>query len=206
MKTQYEENEIPHLIDIDIDDAMNRMMGNWTLYQRVLTTFCDNFHNTASQLETFIKDENWQSASELAHTIKGSGGNIGAKKLSAAAAILEQFCIKKDKNEAFVQQAIVGDLLRKVIDNKEIINKEKKHIPTEMPIKQDINYKEEIECLMLQLDSDIAEARLTLTKLQTNLTSPGGKLLLNDLENALNVFDIDTAKEIVDELKILCIK
>lgn len=59
---------------VDIEDAVNRCMGNKALYEKLLKKF-DGAVNDAAVAESFSKND-FQAAFEGAHTLKGITGNF----------------------------------------------------------------------------------------------------------------------------------
>jgi HPt (histidine-containing phosphotransfer) domain-containing protein len=58
---------------------------------------------SAGQLETLpgmIREENWEEARRLAHTIKGSSMTLSGMELGKAAAVLEKACREKNEQKA----------------------------------------------------------------------------------------------------------
>lgn len=64
---------------IDIEDAVNRCMGNKALYEKLLKKF-DSAVNDAAVAKSFSNDD-FQAAFEGAHTLKGITGNFSMTPL-----------------------------------------------------------------------------------------------------------------------------
>ncbi|WP_082897045.1 PAS domain S-box protein [Thalassotalea crassostreae] len=75
--------------NIDIDDGLNRTMGDKVLYQKLLLKFVDGQSDFYTKFAAAIDSEDIELATRLAHTLKGLAGNIGAKSLYQAADLLE---------------------------------------------------------------------------------------------------------------------
>lgn len=59
---------------INVDEALNRMMGNEALLERLLKKFCsENHYNT---IEEAIETKDIQSAINASHALKGVAGNL----------------------------------------------------------------------------------------------------------------------------------
>lgn len=71
--------------------------GDGALYHRMLDTFQRNQEDFGGQFQAAMEAGNWPLALRLAHTLRGTAGNIGASALQAAAAELEQLCAQQDK-------------------------------------------------------------------------------------------------------------
>jgi len=94
---------LPVLPGIDLVDGLQRMCGSWTAYKMILLGFRDAHADTAETLEQYIRQGEWEEAKRLAHTIKGSGGNISAKDLYEIAASVEQCCHQEDADAAIAK-------------------------------------------------------------------------------------------------------
>lgn len=76
--------EIPTMSDtlslkgINTRVGLNRVSGRMALYQSLLFTFSDQYANFEKELDTAITNEDYTSAIEMVHTLKGVAGNIGA--------------------------------------------------------------------------------------------------------------------------------
>ena len=80
----------PILIDgINTREGLERVLGNLELYDELLSRFYQSYQNVFARI---VKNDQKQSFEEnriIVHTIKGSGGNLGASELYAAAKTLE---------------------------------------------------------------------------------------------------------------------
>lgn len=76
-----DENVRKSLIDaqIDVDEAMERLVGNYGLLERFLKRFPtdDNFN----KLEKYLDEGNCEAAFRACHTIKGVCANLSMNKL-----------------------------------------------------------------------------------------------------------------------------
>ena len=104
--------ELPLLPGIDVADGLQRMCGSWEAYKIIMLGFRDTHADAAESLEQHIRQGEWEEAKSLAHTIKGSGGNISAKDLYKVAAAIEQDC----RDEAFDAATERLDRLKACLD------------------------------------------------------------------------------------------
>ena len=79
---------LPLTTALDTVDGLARCMGNLDLYRRLLKGFAKTQSQFESEFRAAANDP--EQAIQVAHTLKGLAGNIGAKKLLAAANELEQ--------------------------------------------------------------------------------------------------------------------
>ncbi len=86
---------LPELPGIDTAAGLATTMNNPSLYRRLLTKFRESQANFAEAFELARRDADATAAARAAHTLKGTAGNIGAKKVQQAAAQLEHACRDK---------------------------------------------------------------------------------------------------------------
>ena len=106
---------LPVLAGIDVADGLQRMCGSWEVYKMILLGFRDTHADTTESLEKFIRQGKWEDAISLAHTIKGSGGNISAKGLYEVAADLEQSCREENSDKAIAKLDTLKHCLNEVV-------------------------------------------------------------------------------------------
>ncbi len=75
---------------IDTVAALYRMGGNHKLYQKLLGQFVVEQSDAAQRLRVLIESSDIHTAKQLAHTIKGVAGNIGAVSLAECLSQLEK--------------------------------------------------------------------------------------------------------------------
>jgi two-component system sensor histidine kinase/response regulator len=75
---------------IDPIPALRRMLGNTELYLSTLRKFCEFQENMPDATRMALDADDWITAQRRAHTLKGVAGSIGANRLAADAALLEQ--------------------------------------------------------------------------------------------------------------------
>ena len=82
--------ELPEVDAIDASAALARIGGNRELYETLLEKFTSDSVAFSETFSAAVRDGDRELASQLAHTLKGVAGNIGAMKLHSAAGQLEQ--------------------------------------------------------------------------------------------------------------------
>uniref|UniRef100_UPI00117F9B41 response regulator n=1 Tax=Pelomonas sp. KK5 TaxID=1855730 RepID=UPI00117F9B41 len=84
---------IPPLPGIDTARGLARTLGKVELYRRLLGKFHAGQQGFAERFAEARRDADPQAAQRLAHTLKGTAGNIGALEVEAAAGRLEAACL-----------------------------------------------------------------------------------------------------------------
>ncbi|MDP2903379.1 MAG: PAS domain S-box protein [Methylovulum sp.] len=73
----------------DLRNLSEMLDNNQALVNQLLLNFMENMKNSPDEIAAMISVEDFASARELVHTVKGTSGNIGAVRLHAAAEALE---------------------------------------------------------------------------------------------------------------------
>ena len=77
------------LAGIDVEEALKRMSGSEELLRELLNDFGVQFSGAVEEIEAALREGDRPLAQRLAHTLKGTAGNLSAKDLQAAALALE---------------------------------------------------------------------------------------------------------------------
>jgi HPt (histidine-containing phosphotransfer) domain-containing protein len=93
------------LVGIDVKAGLATTMDNPKLYTRLLNKFKDSQAGFADLFAQALLDADATAPARLAHTLRGTAGNIGARQVQAAAGELEQACLGQAP-EAVVQAAL----------------------------------------------------------------------------------------------------
>ena len=74
---------------IDIQGCLQNLGGNQQLLKQLLLEFAQEFADATSQMQNLLIQNDYEQAERLAHSIKGTAGNLGAKNLYQAAMTLD---------------------------------------------------------------------------------------------------------------------
>ena len=85
---------------LDIANGLRVVSGKWKTYARVLHIFCETHQDDLYRMRTALDNGQLDVLRQLAHSLKGSAGNIGAKQLYALAQALELPLKEKHLNAA----------------------------------------------------------------------------------------------------------
>jgi two-component system sensor histidine kinase/response regulator len=105
--------ELPAVDGLDSADGLRRVGGNHKLYKKLLREFANQQARAVEQIRTALATNDTESATRLAHTLKGVAGNLGAGPVQTAAAAVEK--LLRDRvpadtaNSALEQLAAVLD-------------------------------------------------------------------------------------------------
>ncbi|MBZ0106883.1 MAG: diguanylate cyclase [Sulfuricella denitrificans] len=89
--TEVSQNEstIPYPAGVNIQEAMDIVDGNVSLYKKLLRLFRDEYSDIFNRIAAAYEADDFEDASRLTHTLKGEAGNIGAEDLARKARELE---------------------------------------------------------------------------------------------------------------------
>jgi two-component system sensor histidine kinase/response regulator len=82
--------DLPPVDGIDSADGLRRVGGNHKLYVKLLRQFASQQADAVGQIRAALATKDSESATRLAHTLKGVAGNLGAGPVQAAAAAVEK--------------------------------------------------------------------------------------------------------------------
>jgi two-component system, sensor histidine kinase and response regulator len=94
--------EIPFIEGIDIEEGLLRLGGNRSLFLELLVQFIEDFCDSSAEIERCLAEQDLITAGRLAHTIKGTAGNLGAKVMQQRGAELNS-AIKEGRTEFYDQ-------------------------------------------------------------------------------------------------------
>jgi len=87
-----EESALPDLPGINTALLLHRMRGKTAACRRILTMFARQSAGIEIRFRNLIDTADWEGGQRLAHTVKGTAGNIAAEQLADAVARLEAAC------------------------------------------------------------------------------------------------------------------
>ena len=125
--TTIEEDALPDLPDIDVQNGILRVGGNKGRYKKLLMKFAENQGDAADRILMALKAGSKDEAIRLAHTLKGVSGNIGATALHEDAQTVEAMLKSDDEDgwaAAFFQMT---ETLRRTCQTLQPIWEEKKN-------------------------------------------------------------------------------
>jgi len=87
-----EEAALPDLPGINTDLLLQRMRGKSTACRRILAMFAQQNSGIEARFRSLIDCADWEGSQRLAHTLKGTAGNVAADALAEAVTRLEAAC------------------------------------------------------------------------------------------------------------------
>jgi PAS domain S-box-containing protein len=78
-----------NIAGLNVDEALRLVRGKFPSYLRVLSLFVDGHADAVTRMQGHLARQELAEALRVAHTLKGSAGNVGATALAQAAAAIE---------------------------------------------------------------------------------------------------------------------
>jgi HPt (histidine-containing phosphotransfer) domain-containing protein len=192
---------------IDMQAGLATTMGNEKLYQRLLVKFRDGQSNFADMFAEARAGEDASAPARVAHTLKGTAGNIGARGVQAAANDLEQALIAQAPDADIDRLLLlVLDVLKPVmaalssagVDGKPVSASEATTQSQVNPM-NDEKFKSKFQRLKDLLRDSDADAADALDHLQEIAKGTPMAQTLKRVANAVEAFDFDAALEALDK-------
>jgi len=193
-------SELPGFV---LSSGLCRVGGNKQLYVKLLCKFREGQESAVGQIRAALQSGDRETASRLAHTVKGVSGNLGAETLYRAAAELEK-AIKEGRKNIDPPLTEFGSQLKIVMDGikalEESLAGQKEPEPS-----TEVSLDKEAVKLLLQemarlLESDLTEAMNRLEALRQQLKHSSVHEEFKRLEKQVESFDTDSALKSVEAI------
>jgi PAS domain S-box-containing protein len=192
---------IPETPGIDTQAGLKTVQGNETLYLKLLGKYRDSQIDFKDQFLIALKSGDMETATRLAHTLKGVSGNIGALEVQEAALKLETSC-KKGHTERTLRNKLnaVIKALTPVIASLNNLNTMTAQAPETGATIDPGKISHALTRLRTLLLDDDTGAIDVLEGLARQLGQPELQASLQALESAINAYDFEDALQHLDSL------
>ena len=191
---------------IDMVHGLRFCNSNPEFYLEMLANFRDTRRSAAQEIAEALASGDRAKARRIAHTSKSVAGTLGADALSDASKNLEDILADPDGDhkellEAFsVELATIIATLDRTLKNSEVVNQE---ALTAVDPAVCLAIIKEIHAL---LDTDLPGAIEKLAPLEGCFESASSAGLFSELKQALSLFDIDTAQNLLEQMRTVAEK
>ncbi|THB80962.1 MAG: response regulator [Desulfobacteraceae bacterium] len=193
---------------ISVRSGLARAMGNQVLYMELLEKFRARTPDAARDIDRALAGGDHEAAKRMAHTIKGTSGNIGAKNLHQAAGDLEK-AIKQGQNgdiktelDRFSSELdrVLNSLETLVSDARESSDDISKGVqyPLTADRKLILSRLNSLEALLKESDTQSGKAFIALKQIIPAAIMPGG---VSDLERQIAAYDYEQALAVLYGMK-----
>jgi len=179
------------LAGIDIPLGLSRVLGKKPRYLSLLRKFLAGQKDTAAHIRSTLSANDTDTAERLAHTAKGTAGNIGASRLEGYAAELEQA----------IRIAIPPETMVPLLNQfdealSEVITELEAKLPPERspePVGVDTEQLRDVCARMVQLLKEDDAAVDELLTMNSDLLFSAFPREFNGIKAAIRAFDLDAA-------------
>ena len=180
---------------IDLRAGLLTTEGNQPLYLKLLGRFRQGQQAFEQHFRDALQSDERETATRLAHTLKGLAGTIGAKKLQEAARQLEAITMAQEPDMVELESSLQHTLeeLSLVLGGLENLGSSPKAQTTPPNTVSVPLIREKLEQLSHLLDEGDGEAMTLLENLAESLPSEQRATLLGALEPLVAAFDFEAA-------------
>ena len=202
-KAVADHEKIPELPGIDVVSGLQRINGNWRAYKRILLSFRKKQPEIVDAIEKSLEQGDLQKAGQLAHTLKGSSGNVGADGIFRHAAELEQTCRDNDKAHVMARMDELCTSLSEVMDGLAFLEEEEVPDPGNRSLDDFDRAAGQalLEQMDKRLDTDLVEALRCMETLVTQAKGTSLTAQIKELQTAIDSFDMDASRKCIAKLK-----
>ena len=112
-----DDQEFPPLQGIDTAAGLKRAGGNKVLYFKILREVAEIYADAATQIRDTLERSETNAAHQLAHSIKGVAGNLGARNLYMASSDLEVAIKEKSSDDIAKSLTVFNEKLEEVLSS-----------------------------------------------------------------------------------------
>ncbi|WP_313116780.1 response regulator [Ectopseudomonas guguanensis] len=200
-EAEADNNGLPEYLEgIDLAAGLATCMGKQELYLRLLHSFQSSQGDFSGQFQAARADADPTAAARLAHSLRGSAGNLGARDLAQAAAALEQSCLD-GADESVLQTGVarVEGCLKQVLQGLAKLRPEPPRTPADPVAPRQLSDARlaELRQMLVECDITAVDTLKTLIGQAANAAEAGH---LTRVCEQVERFDFDRALALLEEL------
>lgn len=200
IKPELSTTAVIHVEHIDVASGLATLANNTTLYQRLLKRFTDKFSGMAEQLSELLNEDNIDHAILLAHSLKGTAGNVGTTSLHTLAAEIEQALKSNQLNDVRSKLPVFNEELNAVLRDIELLSSATNEAENTLQISISKAEKMKlVQDLRADLETYDSGSEMSLSKL-LNVISQDEKSHLAKVKTAIELYDFEQALVELNEL------
>ena len=185
---------IPQIDGLDTERGLVTTQQNRGLYMKLLKKFLNGQRDFEAQFTAALQSSDAGAAERMAHTLKGSAGNIGATAVQSAAAALEQAC-KGQAGEAEIDKLLreVLQVLEPLLEGLEGVEEGAEETVLEAPLDRErlLGLLGELESLAESYDTDALDVLASLKQVEGIAAY---EPTLSKLDQLLNSYSFEEAQ------------
>jgi HPt (histidine-containing phosphotransfer) domain-containing protein len=185
---------IPPLDGIDTTAGLEVVQKNTHLYLKLLHKFADNHRGFAREFDEAVNEGDWELVQRSAHSLKGVAGNIGAISLQEASKRVESLAREKTCDDA--ARNLMYSELQRVLSSLATL-------PADEQAESEPYSEGNVATVLMRLGKQLSdydtEAQDTLEANHSLFSKGELATVFQPLKDAVEAYDYDTAKELLDE-------
>jgi CheY-like chemotaxis protein len=195
-----------HLTQINLQAALNRFVNNWEVLKRTMLSFAKSHIDDVEKIKVALVHHDIDTATRLAHSLKGSGGNIGAETLYKIAAEIESLFKANKVNDATdklenldVQLNLVCNELLSLesVDGEKQLNDSTLMELTDESIN---TLQDDMRAVKDSLMLDYGKCQTLTEEISQKLQGSQWAVAWEKATNAVNQFDFNSVGTLIDQL------
>jgi two-component system, sensor histidine kinase and response regulator len=196
------EDDIPCIPGIDLQEGLSRVRGNHKLYRNLLLKFSLEYHDADLKILNYLQSNDRITSERFVHTVKGTAGNLGAKELQESAAVLE--AVLKEST-ILVNHSALEDFLAKLMaivksieesglkESESESSSDKKISPKKLlsylePMKEHLKKRQPKKCISI------------LEELEDYSIPDDMRMPLDELSQSIKKYQLKTALNLLEDL------
>lgn len=191
--------DFPEIPGVDVQAGLITTQHNTQLYRRLLLKFAHHQENFEQEFMQAFEGEEQEAPIRIAHTLKGTAGNLGMKELQQSAFDLELAC-KNGKQNVAAELQVIMDKLNAILpaiqqlDESDTKTTEKQHavdVATVQPL---------LQSLAQHLEASDISSSDVLQALLPHIKNTPVAALASELDDAVSNYDFEQASIVLAKL------
>ena len=194
---------LPSIEGVDVTSGLARVAGNRGLYIDLLRRFISSQAEIAREIATTLERNDRETAERLAHTLKGTAGNLGVSPVQAIAARLEQQIRGRETVEKIEESlALLEPVLRSTVERIQAALPDKearKDTGDRWKEPGDLQHAlDRISALIEENDSEALDLFETMSGSLAAVSDPGD---VTELRERLHAYDFKSAFSLLNHIR-----
>lgn len=183
--------QLQALRGLDVKRGLNRLMGNEALYRKLLRGFARECHEILPRLIHLAETEDYAEGHEVAHSLKGVAGTIGAESLQKKLQEIETAFAESDSRVSSMLQGLESEMMALSADILSILGREER---SQAPLEQeDMNsLRPRLEKMLQLLKEHDVEVKDVFETVEASLRTMT-PAFAQRMDEMLSEFDFSTA-------------
>jgi two-component system sensor histidine kinase/response regulator len=191
---------------LDVAAGLAVVRGNLTTYTRILAMFAERHAGDVDRMRMFMEQGDLAQAQLLAHTLKGTAGNLGAKAVQSLAAQLDAALKHGDVNAVPALLERLAEQVSYLIDGIQVMLGRRivaSHLPApvEHVTEYDTKQQQNLDQLAALLAADDTRARRFLAAHRPAFEAALDSATCAQLERLIDEFDYSQALALLKEMQ-----